>query len=544
VVHEAGPRELERLFHQGVLSRRQLLQGLVTIGLSAASIEILFGSETGTVEAQVPRPRYLVLIVLDGFRPDYLQLAEMPAYRALAAAGTVYERAWVGQLESETPVGHATLSTGALPRNHGIIGFEWRDPASLLEVKDGWEQGAALGQVGRDLAAHHVTSIPEAVKRANPGAVVVSLSSEKVYAADAMSARAADYVLYHQFSGNRLSPAALPGQSPDVDFFAGKHLTLPLPLAHFTDWDYLSSQLALAALARYRPEVLMVNLPGSDVYGHKYGGPNSPGIMTHVVAGQDRAIGRIVRAYQSAGIYDQTLFVVTADHAMVPNTHAVGPDQIGAAVRQAGARVQFHTGGSGKYIYLQPPFRTRAKEVAQAVAKIPGVVAGYYRTASGDYVLAAGSIPAELDAAYRGLIATFTGPTAPDVVAPYRENTIGTTLPQLYGNHGGLSWGVQHVPLLLTGPGVRAGIRSHAPARLVDVAPTVLRLLGLTWPGLDGLVLADALVDANAAEVAAQRLLTRSLGLHQEALIERSLSDVAGDRQTHAAPPPPISAQP
>jgi arylsulfatase A-like enzyme len=44
-----------------------------------------------------------------------------------------------------------------------------------------------------------------------------------------------------------------------------------------------------------------------------------------------------------------------------------------------------------------------------------------------------------------------------------------------------------HVPLLMRGPGVAAGVTVEAPVALVDVAPTVLELCGLSFPrNVDG----------------------------------------------------------
>ncbi|MGH2443138.1 MAG: alkaline phosphatase family protein [Chloroflexota bacterium] len=530
---------LEALFASGRISRRQLLGGLAACGLSASAIELLAGHDYAqALEAAAPPARYLCLIILDGFRPDYLQLAPMPEFHALAHRGVSYDRAWVGQLESETPSGHATISTGSLPRHDGVIGFEWRDPVTRREVLDGWEQGEMLGQVGRDIAHSHATSIPRVIKEAEPSARVVTVSSEKVYAADAMGAKSADYVLYHRYAGRRLVPSGLPGQIPPADFFHGRHMTLDLPLRHFTDWDYLSTELALNAFHSYRPRALMVNLPGSDVYGHQFAGPYSPGVMARVVAGQDRAIGRIVRAYQRAGIENQTLFVVTADHGMVPNDRAVTPSQVLRAVQDAGAHYLFHTGGTAKYIYLQDRFRSRSRAVAASMARVPGVVGGYFRSTSGGYEPAGRSLNHELDAAYRYLLSTFIGSTAPEVVSPYRENTIGTGWTVAFGNHGGMSWGVQHVPLVLAGPGVRRGVHSSAPARLVDVAPTILNLLGHGASQLDGIPLADALQSATAHQVAAQLSLDTALRAHQDALMAQSSAERKADRKAGIHPPP------
>lgn len=548
VVTRNGPdrAELERLFRRGNLSRRQFVQALGAIGVSLAGIEALVGcgAQPSSSTAAGATAQYLVFIVLDAFRPEYRSLAPMPALEALIREGITYDRAWVGQLESETPVGHATLTTGAMPKHDGIIGFEWRDPTTGRELLDGWEQGALLGQVGRDMHAVHDASIPMAIKQADPGAAVVTLSSEKVYAADAMSARAADYVFYHRYAGGRLVASSLPGQSPPATFFRHADLDLELPLAHFTDWDELSTRLALAAILEFTPRALMVNLPGGDFYGHKFGGPATPTVMRQVVAGLDRSIGRIVQAYKAAGLYHRTLFVVTADHGMVPNDRAVLAPQVEDAVHRAGADYLFHTGGSAKYIYLKD--RRRSPQTATEMSKIQDVTAGYFRTPShGEYERAGtAKLDHDLDAAYRYLLGTFTGSTAPDVVAPYRENTIGTRIPTAYGNHGGLTWGAQHVPLVLRGPGVRRGVRSQHPARLVDVAPTVLRLLGLTLPRQDGIVLADAVQGATAGEVSEQVRLGHTLTAHQNALIQQSLDNVEEDQKSGALPPPPLPLTP
>lgn len=395
-----------------------------------------------------------------------------------------------------------------------------------------------LGQVGRDIHHAHATSIPHVIKEVDPTARVVAVSSEKVYAADAMGAHVADYVLYHRYAGERLVPAGLPGELPPASFFREPNLSLTLPFRHFSDWDYLSTELALTAFRHYRPRALMVNLPGSDVYGHKFAGPRTPWVMAKVVAGQDRAIGRIVAAYREAGIERQTLFVVTADHGMVPNDHAVSARQVQEAVERAGARSLFHTGGTAKYIYLQDRFRSRARAVAAEMIQLPNVVGGYFRDTAGTYEAVNGPLDPALDAAYRYLLSTFTGSTAPDVVAPYRENTIGTAWPVAYGNHGGMSWGVQHIPLLLAGPGVRRGVRSPAPARLVDIAPTILRLLGYPLSHLDGIVLADALETPAAHEVRVQLDLNTSLRRHQAALAAQSEQDQQEDRHAGVDPLP------
>lgn len=547
--HESEAIELERLFAHNLLSRRQFAATLAALGASAGGIANPLGGMPESALAQSGIARYLVLIVLDAFRPDYITLAPMPALTALIRRGTTFDRAWVAQLESETPTGHATLSTGSLPRHDGIIGFEWRDSITKRERLDAWPRGVLSGAMDRDLKSSGAPSIPQAVKVADPKATVVALSSEKVYAADAMGGYAADYILYHQRTGPKnsvLVPSAVVGHRPPDDFFHHPNLQAQLPMQHFTDWDYLSNVLALAAVDAFRPKVLMVNLPGADVYGHAYGGPAAPGVMAKVAAGLDRTIARIAAAYQKAGIYEQTLFVVTADHGMVPNDRAVDGLTTKAAVKAAGGQYLFHTGGTAADIYLRNSWRGRA--VAEQMARTPGVAAAYYQVNEQgryDYRQASGlALDPALDAAYQYLLSTFAGPSAPDVVAPFRENTIGGLYRTAHGDHGGLSWGAQHVPLVMAGPGIRQGALSHFPARLIDVAPTVLRVLGVPAAPMDGIVLADALVSPTAVEVISQASLSAALTAYQDALIEQSLSNIAEDEATGVVPRPVPVPQP
>lgn len=540
---------LESLYRRKVLSRRQFVAALTALGMTASGIAGSMGTDPVPAFADTPQAEYLVVIVLDAFRPDYAELAPMTSLGKLARAGTVYDRAWVAQLESETPVGHASLSTGARPRNDGVIGFEWRDPSTHQEVLDGWPAGVLAGDLERDLKRAGTNSIPLAVKAADPKAKVVTLSSEKIYAADAMGGWAADYILYYQRRGathNTLIPGAVPGHAPPADFLAQPHLQLNLPFTHFTDWDYLSSVLAESAVKHFKPKVLMVNFPGADVYGHPYGGPATPAVFRQVVAGVDRGIGRIVQSYRDAGIFDRTLFIVTADHGMVPNDRSVDGSRTAAAGAAAGGHVLIQTGGTAADIYLHNPAASRA--VALAVGKLPNVASSYFRVLTGggyQYVRPkAIQLDPNLDSAYQYLLNSFAGAASPDVVAPFRENTIDAKVNSAHGNHGGLNWGAQHIPLILSGPGVTPGAVSHFPARLIDVAPTALRLMGLPVRDMDGLALADAMTGATADEIAAQSGLEPTLIGYQDALIGQAEADIRQDRLDGVVPPPHLPLHP
>jgi hypothetical protein len=215
-------------------------------------------------------------------------------------------------------------------------------------------------------------------------------------------------------------------------------------------------------------------------------------------------------------------------------------------VRAGGGHYLFHTGGTAAYVYLQNP--QSAAQVAKEFGRAPGVEGSYVLSASGSaytYELAPGiKVDPALQAAHQYLLSTFSGPTGPDVVAAFRENTIGTKFSSAHGQHGGLNWGAQHVPLIISGPGVRSGTVSLFPARLMDVAPTVLRLLDIPSAPMDGVILANALLDPTAAEVAAQADLTVALTAYQDSLRQQAAQNIAEDIKGHFMPPPSLPLKP
>jgi hypothetical protein len=71
----------------------------------------------------------------------------------------------------------------------------------------------------------------------------------------------------------------------------------------------------------------------------------------------------------------------------------------------------------------------------------------------------------------------------------------------------------------------------------MDIAPTVLTLLGIQPDRMDGAVLADALSRATDDQHSAQQDLAGRLKHYQSALIARSKADIAS--QSGDSTPPP-----
>jgi predicted AlkP superfamily pyrophosphatase or phosphodiesterase len=75
-------------------------------------------------------PKLVVILVVDQMRADYLDKFQQQwtgGLKRLIDEGAWFHEAAYPYAETETCVGHATISTGALPGSHGMVANEWWD---------------------------------------------------------------------------------------------------------------------------------------------------------------------------------------------------------------------------------------------------------------------------------------------------------------------------------------------------------------------------------------------------------------------------------
>jgi arylsulfatase A-like enzyme len=508
-----------------------------------------------------PAARYAVIIVLDGARPDYFKLIRMPHLRRLMEQGTVYTQAFAGQMIADTPPSHATIATGLFPRHTGILGFWWKDPTTgrmTRPTDPGPDQDGALEQV---LTDHHAATIATQVHLAAPRAQVVSVAGHKCYAADLMGGASANDILCAQIYHNRWVASALGTHLPPPGAVNNPHFDSPIPspssgfapaveqwnLGGENDWTV---NYALWAFRRiHYPRVLMMNLGETDVLGHFAVNPRAT--MSALMRHFDAELGRIVAAYRAAGIFNQTDFVITADHGMSRAGARLDFGNLHRAIDMAGAGQVFIEADTAASIGITDVRKSRA--VALNVARLGGAAidATYYVTGKGRamHFQAAYTRPGLSKAvlrAYGALVATEQPDAGGDVIAVYAPHvTTGDRAANGYdwlAGHLGPQWDEQHIPLIVAGAGVRHGAVSSYPARLVDIAPTVERLIGVPIGRTDGLVLANALAAPTPAEQVRQAQVAARLLPIVAALRERSgIAPVwSGDGKivSVGAPPP------
>jgi arylsulfatase A-like enzyme len=85
------------------------------------------------------QPRRHLLIVVDGLRPDYVTVDVMPNLTALGKRGVVFNRHH-SVYPTVTRVNASSISTGAYPETHGLLGntvfFANVDLAKFLDTSD------------------------------------------------------------------------------------------------------------------------------------------------------------------------------------------------------------------------------------------------------------------------------------------------------------------------------------------------------------------------------------------------------------------------
>ncbi|MGH2443084.1 MAG: alkaline phosphatase family protein [Chloroflexota bacterium] len=460
--------------------------------------------------------------MLDGGRPDYIfnRLHELPNIRSLMSKARWYHNAWVGSLMSITPPDHAVIGTGSLPRNDGgLVNWEW-----------GMHNTGTISPSLQDLSNYDndwafkliresgTPTLAGEIRKKYPNDPVIAGSAAHFHAAGPLGGPDASWIFWYQRHKGEWIPRQLGPNTVPAELLNDPSLRTGIPSS--TDstvpqfysplmlgkQDSLVIDFAIAALHKYRPRGILLNLPEIDAIGHwSLQWKRDEGILHRSF---DNALGRLLAAYQKAGIYDKTLFVITADHGMIQSTHRVLDRE--AVIKQIrdtlGEKSIILTNGGGgggptmTSIWLKDP--AHSERMAQLIwdKHYDNLSAIYYRNGSDYHQIGVEDSFPDLVKAYDYLLST-EGAHGEDIAILLRENARNSGLPRMLGRHGGADWGSQQVTLMLSGPGVKVGT-SKAPARLVDIAPTIERLMGMKPNARDGVVLADAFQQPHPDDVA------------------------------------------
>jgi len=443
------------------VTRRRLL----TVGLLLTA---LVGC---AVHAQPPaRALHVVIVTLDGLRPEFYldDTYAAPELRALMKTGS-HARVAEGVFPTVTYPSHTSIVTGVRPARHGVLyntiatpagtRGRWYEEATDLRAPPIWEWARAAGLTTA------AVSWP-----ATAGARIDLLVPERDYYAQK---EPLDRLRADSTAGifERL------GVMPKAEMF--KDVVL---------WDVFLTETATAIIRQTRPRLLLLHLVQTDYFQHRAGRDGAE--VKSAVARVDAHVGALRRALSEAGLADRSVIIVTGDHGFEDATKAVHPNVILARAGLRGCpepgdgwRATAHVAGGSAGILVNPPGDATAAAAAEAAL----------RAEAGDrYTIVSRQ---ELDALGAMTNAAFALAAAPGHAiggqcrgAPVRESG-----DRVAGLHGYLpSLPRMATGFIAAGAGGRAGVALER-VRLVDVAPTAARLLGLAAPPVEGRVLDEIL---------------------------------------------------
>jgi hypothetical protein len=290
------------------------------------------------------RPRHVVGFLFDGTNPNVLYdlaaTGEAPNVARLIEMGTAYAHGAMAGLPTVTLANHTSILTGRLPGHHGILHNAWYDRSAGRQVIT---NSSATWPTAMETLTAGVESIHDAVHRTWPDSFTASVNEP----ADI----GADYSTFDFFRRGEVPP--IPESPIGLPHTTERFVRPSKDCSWSTIVDHMGVEQAAGIWGgHYRdvtyphPRFMWCNFTLTDAAMHE-GGPHSE-LAASAVRDSDGRLGEVLAAVERAGVFDDTAFVLVADHGMEENDPAVRGDW---DVHLRGAGLEFRDEGYG-FLYF------------------------------------------------------------------------------------------------------------------------------------------------------------------------------------------------
>jgi hypothetical protein len=580
---------------EAAMNGRRIVGAFVGIGALVG----LLVAPSADADPPPDAPTRVIIIVLDQAGPDTISRFKMQNVQALMSNGVNFSNSVVGHMAAETVISHGVITSGQLPKHLGWSNEVYRDVDGVLGTSGAYyitssmscNQFKALIEAAgykklQDYLDDKFGESSKFVSLAQKRTAVCPAGQTSSAAGDGTGTDPEDIILQIRGSSatscdgqsgwrrpedaNNSAPAYFglgeecnrwwtwqpanaygtgtiePGRIYSLD---GNRFVPGFDSAHLGG-DVWSTDAAITVIQN-DPDWrgMMVSLGGIDKLGHMWGpedsvrgAPGSEQQIRHlpfIAQTADQQVGRLMDALRAQGLLDDTLVVITADHAsqtgrrfhgrldtftVGTNINACDPTTptspsalrsdcnwyYGAedgpladeayldpspAIQQLRDALTLPSGESNlRFSYedahiaawLNDTSPARKQEAAEAILHLPDVIASFTLTDDGsDYVLYGTGVASGPERTWfqqhgEALVDTMAAPYAPDVVALLRDNTTYGVM----GDHGGHQRAVQRIPMVFSWPGLESAAPAE-PMRLVDIMPTVLTAMGIDFDPSD-----------------------------------------------------------
>jgi arylsulfatase A-like enzyme len=497
---------------------------------------------------------HVVVVVWDGLRPDYVSAQYTPNLNQLARQGTFFKQNHSCYVTS-TEVNGTALATGMYPDHSGVVAnVQYRPELNWLssygtESLDAIRRGDLLTEghyVGASTMAEILqqAGIATITAGAKPVVLLQDRKSNKVTPAQKKSVTL--------FRGQALPRSILQSlqENPEIGPFPKEQTEPDTKQGRVLNWvrkgrdevlKWLNGKPKTPPLARLVNEwttkalvrglwkegvpkytLLWLSEPDASQHESGVGSENAEAGLEAC----DNDLALVIKTLKDKGAFDSTDLMVVSDHGF--STIDRGPDVVGSLKRahfvadkqfenpEAGDLMVVSLGGSTAfYVFDHDELTVRKLVEFLQETDYAGVIFSSI-TVEGTFPLSQVHVDAHAG--------------APDVLVSMRwsadRNDWGA--PGLVtaaegkrgrGTHASLSRYDLHNTLIACGPDFKQGYTSDVPSGNVDVAPTVLAILGVAPSRpMDGRVLSEAMVENTdpAAKPEGQTLEAyRDLGFRQ-----------------------------
>ena len=294
-----------------------------------------------------PAPKHVVGFLFDGANPNVLYAmaaaGEAPNVARLIEMGTAFGHGAIAGLPTVTLANHTSILTGAYPGHHRILNNAWYDRATQQQVIT---NSPATWATSMNHIRPGTESIHSAVLRTWPDEFTASVNEpcdvDAVFSTFGFFRRGEN-------PGIPASPEGLPHVTerfvrPSKDYswssvvdHMGIEQAVGIWSGHYRDESYPL------------PRFMWVNFTLTDAAMHECG-PHSE-MAAASVRDSDARIGEVMAAVERAGAFDDTAFVLVADHGMEENDPTCRGDW-DVSLREAGLQVRDEAYG---FLYLGVP---------------------------------------------------------------------------------------------------------------------------------------------------------------------------------------------
>jgi arylsulfatase A-like enzyme len=415
--------------------------------------------------------RRAVIVICDSLRRDLIRPEDAPFLVELRERASWFA-AHRSVFPSTTRASAASIATGCYPARHGLLG-------NTMALDEG--EGLVCRSAGHP-------DFPDRLRRATGRTLQVPTLAERLRRRGQTSISCAN-----------VSPGAAYFQDPDghgyVYHAAGSYGPGRQPIEDAASAALKKGVAGDAAMTeRFCGEIVEERAPAVAILWLSepdYTGHHAPlGSPEHraAIAGADQCVRQVfetARRLDPNG--DDILFVTGSDHGMETVAQAIDLDALlvasGLKQEPGSHDVVVSPQGTAAALYFSDAAGNRVQDVAKLLAQQDFIGEVFV----GERLAAVG-----LPSAHAAMRIAITmageardnphgvGGYSPIVLDPAdSESKIG------FGQHGGLGANEQRPFLIIDGGGFAA--REHnAPTALVDIAPTVLRHLGVDAAGMDG----------------------------------------------------------